>query len=156
MKQLFLAVAAVIAGLAMAETEANALTCSSPITCTNGAVAAATVLTGSATNHGVAIGGAAQALSFAATGSSGQFLKSAGSGSDPSMATIGTGDIPTTVVLESEDVAFLYITDEEHFRRRRCRTHRPPELLRGENEKPVPCQGFFDFIQFHTSNTNVT
>ena len=110
MKQLFLAVAAVIAGLAMAETEANALTCSSPITCTNGAVAAATVLTGSATNHGVAIGGAAQALSFAATGSSGQFLKSAGSGSDPSMATIGTGDIPTTVVLESDIGSGLSVT----------------------------------------------
>lgn len=111
MNKLLLVVAAAITGLAVAGTNAYALTCTTPITCTNGVVAAATALTGTTpTNHGVIVGGSGQAVTFLATGTSGQFLKSAGSGADPAMATIVTGDLPTTVLLEADVGAGLSVT----------------------------------------------
>jgi hypothetical protein len=54
-------------------------------------VVAANVLTGTATNHGVAVGGAAQALSFTTAGTAGQCLISNGASSDPSFQACGGG-----------------------------------------------------------------
>jgi hypothetical protein len=54
-------------------------------------VVAANVFTGTATNHGVAIGGAGQALSFTGAGTATQCLTSNGASSDPTFQTCGVG-----------------------------------------------------------------
>ncbi len=111
MKQLLLAVAAVIAGLAMSISDAEALTCSSPIGCTNGSVTAPTVLTGTPVQYGVALSGAAQAVTFLTpSASTTNYLKSGGSSANPTWSAIATGDLPTTVLIEADVGAGLSVT----------------------------------------------
>lgn len=111
MRKILLVVAATITGLVVANTDANALTCSSPITCTNGNVAAATVLTGSTTQYGVAVGSTSQAVAFVTPdASTTKYLKSGGSSANPTWSSIATGDLPSTVLIEGDEGAGLAVS----------------------------------------------
>ena len=82
--------------------------CTAPIVCADGGVSAPTALVGSQTQYGVAVGGTSQTVGFITPdASTTKYLKSGGASANPTWSTIATGDLPSNVMLETENANLL-------------------------------------------------
>lgn len=91
-------------------TNAVANSGTAPIVMVNGNTSCPTCVTGSSpTNHGVAVGGSGQALTYLSVGSTNQVLLG-NTGADPAFGSLADAHLPATALLESDVGAGLSVT----------------------------------------------